>query len=144
MHTDAGTLEGRVQSKTLRNAWLCRWRVRIRRSGREGELDSMEQGEYASMAVAVAWTAIGSTEASATKDITAEQIREFEAGAGAHTADPIVALDFRLELGELLGLDVEYPFEVGAHLAEGEDPLTDDAAGLIRAGIVANDYRRRS
>ena len=58
--------------------------------------------------------------------------------------DAIVALDF----GGLLELDVESPFEEGLHLAlhliafaEGNHPLAEDAAGLVRVGIVADDFR---
>ena len=62
----------------------------------------------------------------------------------------VIALDFRVELGQLLGLGVEYPSEVGGHLAlrlidlgEGKHPLADDVR-LVRVGIVAEDFRRPS
>ena len=57
--------------------------------------------------VAAAWTTIGPMGASATKGSIAERTGEFEVGAGAYTVDAIVALDFRLKPGELLGRDVD-------------------------------------
>ena len=51
-----------------------------------------------------------------------------------------------LEFLERAGLDVELPFEVGAHfplhlinLPKGKHTLTDDAPGLVRIGIIADD-----
>jgi len=51
-----------------------------------------------------------------------------------------------LELLERAGLDVELPFEVGAHLAfhlvnlpKGKHTLTNDTPGLVRVSIIADD-----
>jgi hypothetical protein len=57
-----------------------------------------------------------------------------------------VLLDHGLERLEGLGVDVELPLKVGAHLvlhlvdlAEGEHVLGDDAPGLVRVRVVAHD-----
>ena len=57
-----------------------------------------------------------------------------------------VSAHLLLELLEGAGLDVELPFEVGAHfplhlvaLPEGEHALADDGPGLVRVGVVADD-----
>jgi len=57
-----------------------------------------------------------------------------------------IPADHRLKFLECVGLDVELPFEVGAHfslhlvdLLEGKHAPTDDAPGLVRVCIVADD-----
>jgi hypothetical protein len=51
-----------------------------------------------------------------------------------------------LELLECAGLNIELPFQVGAHLAfhlvdlpKGKHTLTDDAPRLVRVSIIADD-----
>ena len=66
-----------------------------------------------------------------------------------------VAAYLRLELLERVGLDVQLPLQVRAHLAlhlvdlpEGEHTLADDRPRLIRIGVVADhlgsDHERRN
>lgn len=61
----------------------------------------------------------------------------------------VLLSDHRLEVAEIVRLDVEDPLEVPTHLAlhlvdlaEGEHTLTDDAPGLVRVGVVADDLGR--
>lgn len=60
-----------------------------------------------------------------------------------------IATNFPLELLQVLGVDVQVPLEVTAHLAlhlidllEGEHALAHDTPGLVGVRVVADDFRR--
>ena len=57
-----------------------------------------------------------------------------------------IPLNHELKFLECVGLDVELPFQVGAHLSlhlvnlpKGKHTLTDDTPGLVGVGIIADD-----
>ena len=69
--------------------------------------------------------------------------------SGTCAVRAVVLADLGLELAELLGVNVEQPLQVAAHLAlhlvylaEGEHALADDGPGLVRVGVVADDLAR--
>lgn len=60
----------------------------------------------------------------------------------------VLLADHGLKVAEVLGLDIETPLEVAAHLAlhlvdlaQGEHALADDAPRLVRVRVVANNFR---